>query len=556
MSIFREALAAATTPLDPTGRRTWFVAYDQLSGELGALARTPPRELSIVLVEAPAKAARRPYHQQKLALVLANVRQFALEQARRGVLVRHVVAREGYGEALARVAAEVRAPIGMMRPAERELRAELAPLVAKGLLEEAPHDGWLTTREDFLASQKPTPPWRMDAFYKYVRQRTGILMDRRNKPLGGKLSFDVENRKAWTGTPPAPAAPTFPSDPIKEEVLALVRERFGHHPGRLDAATLPTTQADAEALWEHAMASCLPTFGPFEDAMSTRSRHLFHTRISPVLNLHRLLPARVVRDAAAREDVPLASREGFVRQILGWREFVRHVHEETDGFRAIPGAGPAEVAKTPGDGGFARWAGKPWPGAAGGEHGGALVSVLGAEADVPPAYWGARSGLRCVDEVVASVWDEAYSHHITRLMVLSNVATLLDVSPRALADWFWVAYADAYDWVVEPNVVAMGTFGTGEVMTTKPYVAGSAYIDKMSDYCEGCRFDPKKTCPFPSMYWAYLGRHREALAGVARLKLPLASEGKRTPAQRAHDRGVFERVQRALLRGEELDPGT
>jgi deoxyribodipyrimidine photolyase-related protein len=270
------------------------------------------------------------------------------------------------------------------------------------------------------------------------------------------------------------------------------------------------------------------------------------------------VPARVVADAAAREDVPLASREGFVRQILGWREFVHHVHEETDGFRHMPGAPAPPVASAPGDGGYARWKGVPWRGSAASAHatgdGGSEVSALSAAADVPPAYWGARSGLRCVDEVVRSVWDEAYSHHITRLMVLANVATLLDVSPRALADWFWVAYADAYDWVVEPNVMAMGTFGTGELMTTKPYVAGSAYIDKMSDYCEGCRFDPAKTCPFPSMYWAYLGRHREALQGVQRIKLPLASEAKRTAAQKERDRGVFERVQAALLRGEELEP--
>lgn len=555
MSAFREALAAQQRDLDPSGRRTWFVPYDQLSGDLGALAREPARELAIVLVESPAKAARRPYHKQKLALVLANTRHFAIEQARRGVVVRHVVSAGGYADAVESVVADLGAPVSVMRPAERELRHELAPLVASGRVLESPHEGWLTEPDDFHASQGRRPPWRMEAFYRYVRQKTGILMDARNRPLGGKMSFDTDNRKAWKGEPPAPALPSFRSDPIKEEVLALVAERFAHHPGQLDALALPVTHADAEATWRWARSACLPTFGPYEDAMSTASRSLFHTRISPLLNLHRLLPSRVVREAAALEDVPLASREGFVRQILGWREFVRHVHEATDGFRAMPDGEPVAVAERPGDGGYARWRGEPWPAKGAGGDGGSTVSALGASADVPPAFWGDRSGLRCLDEVVTSVWDEAYSHHITRLMVLSNLATLLDVSPRALADWFWVAYADAYDWVVEPNVMAMGTFGTGELMTTKPYVAGSAYIHKMSDYCDGCRFDPRTTCPLPSMYWAYLGRHRDALADVIRVRLPLAAEAKRTAAQKQHDRAVFERVQAALLRGEELEPG-
>jgi len=154
--------------------------------------------------------------------------------------------------------------------------------------------------------------------------------------------------------------------------------------------------------------------------------------------------------------------------------------------------------------------------------------------------------------VVRSVWEDGYSHHITRLMVLSNIALLLDVSPRELTDWFWIAYVDAYDWVVEPNVHGMGTFGVGELLTTKPYVAGSAYIHKMSDFCEGCRFDPKTTCPLPSLYWAFLGRHREALRGVNRMKLPMASEGKRSLAQKKGDAATFERISRALAAGEEL----
>ena len=158
--------------------------------------------------------------------------------------------------------------------------------------------------------------------------------------------------------------------------------------------------------------------------------------------------------------------------------------------------------------------------------------------------------------MVESVWDEGYSHHITRLMVLSNLASLLDVDPRELTDWFWVAYIDAYDWVVEPNVLGMGTFAAGDLMTTKPYVSGAAYIDRMSDYCGACAFHPKKTCPITPLYWAYLGRHADALEGNPRVALPLRSQAKRTPAQKEADRSTFEEVRATLQRGEALSPSS
>ncbi len=541
MRAFRERL----TRHDPRGRRWLFVPYDQLSAAIGPLAREPARELGIVVIESPTKAGQRPYHQQKLALVLANLRHFALEQAARGVAVRHLVVDGGYGDAIIECAREL-GPLRAMRPAERELRVDLQPAITAGALSYVDHEGWLTTTAQFRASQ-PRTPYRMDSFYRHVRRATGVLMDG-ERPAGGAFSHDADNRKRWRGTPPAPTPPRFVVDDVTAEVGALIRTRFGHHPGRLDLEALPATAADAERLWAWAQGACLASFGPYEDAMARGSRGLFHTRISALLNLHRLLPSRVVADALALA-LPLASQEGFVRQVLGWREFVHHVHEATDGFRA-----QAPVAAAPGDGGYARWAGRPWPRAPRlGDDGGACPSQLGAERPVPPAYWGTRSGMACVDDVVTAVWEDGYSHHITRLMVLSNLAALLDLSPRALTDWFWVAYTDAYDWVVEPNVLAMGSFGT-DVMTTKPYVAGAAYIDRMSDYCRGCAFDPVRTCPFTRMYWAYLDRHRAGLTGNPRMSLALAAAARRAPADRKRDAAVFEQVSAALTAGERLTP--
>ena len=285
--------------------------------------------------------------------------------------------------------------------------------------------------------------------------------------------------------------------------------------------------------------------------MSLQSRGLFHSRMSPVMNLSRIHPMRMVREVQAMS-LPIASKEGFIRQVAGWREFVRWVHLESDGFRdAWP------VAAAPGDAGFARWKGEAWKVAAAcpqGVDGGAKPRTLGGDTPLPPALWGAPSGMRCLDEVVAGVWDEAWSHHITRLMVLGNLATLLDVNARELADWFWVAYMDAWDWVVEPNVLAMATYAAGGVMTTKPYVAGSAYIDRMGDFCGGCDFDPASDCPITPLYWAFLARHEKSLSANPRLKLVMGSLRKRPDARRRADAATFVHVRDVLVKGERLRP--
>jgi deoxyribodipyrimidine photolyase-related protein len=499
---------------EEAGERRWvFVPYDQLHDAIGPLAQEPADELGIVMIESRAKAGRRPYHKQKLALVLSNMRHFALEQAERGVAVRYVDAGDDdYATTLARLHGEL-GTIRVMRPAELELRQELQPLFANGELEELPHEGWLTTGDDFGAIKGP--PWRMDAFYRQVRKRTGILMED-GKPVGGKYSFDADNRERWDGEPAAPPLPTFEVDDVTREVCQLVERTFGDHPGELRPEHLPATRDDAERMWAWALDECMVHFGPYEDAMSTKSTNLFHTRVSPLLNLHRLLPQRVVDDVVAA-DLPRNSKEGFVRQVLGWREFVRHVHETTDGFRDLDD------------------------------------NVLQGDVDLPPVFWGGKpSGLHCLDRVVDDVWREAYSHHITRLMILGNLATLIGVSPRQLSDWFWVAYADAYDWVVEPNVLAMATYGVGELMTTKPYVAGSAYIAKMSDYCKSCAFHPKKTCPITRLYWAFLSRNAERLDGNQRIAMPLRSLEKRKADEVKLDAATATWVRSRLAEGDEL----
>ena len=551
MKAFRRELDARQN--DPAGRRWLLVPYDQLSGAMGPLSREDPSELGIVVVESRWKARRRPYHRQKLALVLANLRHFALEQAERGIAVHHVAGDAPYSRLLEPVLAE-RGPLRTMRPAERELRGDLEPLVRRGRIRVVPHEGWLTSREQFEAVFEGGKRWRMDAFYRHVRRETGILM-RDGKPLGGRLSFDSENRRPWRGEPPAPTPLRHPMDPVKQEVLELVESDFADHPGHLDASALPATAKDAERSWRWAKRHCLEHFGPYEDAMSRSSRALFHTRISALLNLHRLLPGRVVADVAAMK-LPIASQEGFIRQVLGWREFVHHVHDQTDGFRVLPDGSRPDRAASPGPAGYSRWSGRPWrPGRSPKRiDGGACPSALDAEAPLPAAFWGTPSGLSCLDAVVEDVWATGYGHHITRLMVLSNLATLLGVAPREITDWFWVAYTDAYDWVVEPNVLGMGTFAVGDLFTTKPYVSGAAYIHKMSDYCGHCAFSPKRDCPITSLYWAFLDRNEPQLRGNPRLAMPLRSLARRGSRRREHDHRVRDWVHETLERGERLSP--
>ena len=600
---------ASEADFDPASRRWLFVAYDQLSDQIGPLAEEDPGDLGIVLVETSWKPRLRPYHVQKLATLLTSQRHFALEQAERGVAVHYLFSEEPYSEALRTARAELGLdergePLRMQEAAEWELRRVLEPLVEDGHVEVVPHGAWLTTTQQFCEHAGEEPPWRMDRFYRGVRQDTGLLMDG-DSPEGGRYSFDGDNREAWSGEPEAPDTPTFEVDEITAEVGALIEERFADHPGALRLEAIAASRDDVERLWQWALERCMEHFGAYEDAMSSRSSGIFHTRISPLLNLCRLLPERVVHDVA-QADIPLNSKEGFIRQVIGWREFVRHVHRETDGLRRLPGKRSGQSGRNekseqidwrevpaldaPGDGGHARWqewledrdsqaddggedaadvtpVDARWPLDADAAQesseaesdllvqlGGAAPSELGSDGELPPAFWGAPSGLRCLDTVVEDVWREGYSHHITRLMVLGNLATLLDLSPRQLTDWFWVAYADAYDWVVEPNVLGMATFAAGELMTTKPYVSGAAYIHRMSDYCGDCAFHPKKTCPITRWYWAFLERHAEALEGNQRIAMQLRSAQKRSDPEQELDAAYFETARELLEGGELLTP--
>ena len=523
-------------PVDAESVEAWvWLAYDQLNmAFLDALGLEG--QVGVVLIESSHKARRRPYHQQKLGVLLSNQRHFALELQAAGYPVMYVIGQQTYAETLDALSITL-GTIHGVRAAERELRLEVAPLEQAGRLILHKHTGWLTPRTWFVESVGVEPPFRMDAFYRKVRQATGWMMEG-GKPIGGKYSFDAENRFPWKGDPPAPDAPVFVCDEIDAEVEALVRTHYGHHPGGVDLSTQPTSAEDVAQALAFALV-CLPNFGTYEDAMSEKSRGLFHSRLATLVNLHRIMPSRLV-DAVLTSDAPLNSVEGFVRQMI-WREYVRHIHEVTDGFRTLDVDRSISV-RGAGWEGFASHDEEPHP------------NHLSQSNPLPQAYWGATSGLRCLDASVESVMEDGWTHHIPRLMVLSNIANLLDVNPRELTDWFHAAFIDAYDWVVEPNVLGMGTFALGTAMMTKPYVAGSAYINRMSDHCKSCQFHHKKTCPMTRLYWAYLNRHGPSFTGNHRMAIAMKNVARRSDEEKTLDEATFEHVRATLLKAEEVRP--
>ena len=529
---------------DIRNRRWVYIPYDRFTDRTGPLSSAEPgqdpQNTGIVIVESTAKGLRRPYHKKKLVVLISNMRHFALEQAARGVTVLYHWSPESHGTALLRLQQARKLPVlTVMTPAERELRLDLATAQAQGLrLDLVPDTTWASTSAEFLATYgayKHGKQYVMDRFYRRMRQQTGILMTGKRaaaKPVGGQFSFDAANRNPYKGEVPVPIPPTYPPDDITQEVIELVRTTYAHHFGSIENFNLPCTQADCDSFWRFALEHLLPTFGPFEDAMRDDEPQLFHSKTSVLLNLGRLLPMDLIRDVAAASDsgsIPLASAEGFIRQLLGWREFMRHLHEQTDGYRHLRGHVPDEPRTVPQepspDQTSEAASAYPAPPAQPDPYAGATPSALGAALPLPAPYWGTKSGLHCLDTVVAQVIEEGWSHHITRLMVLSNLANLCGFSPRELTDWFWFAYVDAYDWVVEPNVLGMATYADGGLTATKPYVSGAAYINRMSNFCPRCRYDPKKSvgpgsCPFTALYWTFLDRNETSLAGNFRMKMP------------------------------------
>ena len=361
-----------------------------------------------------------------------------------------------------------------------------------------PDTQFLCSRADFAAWADGRRRVRMQDFYAWMRRAHGVLMDG-DEPAGGRWSFDPENREtfaAWrrSGSAPTPPPPIDRADPVLAEVQADLDRHAPGLVGSADDFWLPTTRAEAEAWLDDFVAHRLAGFGPFEDVSDPADPWLRHAAIAPLLNIGLLHPRDCVAaaEAAYRAGaVPLASAEGFIRQVLGWREFVNGVY----------------------------WLRMP-------EY--AALNELDAHAPVPPALAGdARTDLACVQHVADVVERLAWTHHIDRLMIAGNLMLLLGTDPVAANTWFRERFADGYDWVMQANVTGMALHADGGFMATKPYAAGGAYLKRMTGHCKGCRFDPARrtgddACPFTTLYWDFLDRNRDRFAGNPRMAQQVA----------------------------------
>ena len=463
--------------------RLILVLGDQLTDELSALREGDPSRDIVVMAEVMGEASYVPHHPKKIAFLFAAMRKFAAHLEAKGWRVRykrlddpdntHTIPGE-----LIRGAAETGA-VEVLATEAGEFR-----LIAA--LEECPIPVHQFPDDRFLCSHAESDQWaegrkelRMEWFYREMRRKTGLLMEG-DQPAGGKWNYDHDNRK------PAPGDIGF-NGPLRhrpdagtEAVLTLVASRFAGNFGTLDPFWFATDRDGALAALDHFIAHALPRFGDFQDAMLDGNRFLYHSVISMYLNAG-LLGWREICEAAEGAwrsgKAPLNAVEGFVRQIIGWREFMRGIY-----FRQGPD--------------YTR------------------MNALGHDRKLPEFYWTADTAMRCVSRAVEQTRDEAYAHHIQRLMVTGNFALLAGIDPHQVHEWYLAVYADAYEWVEAPNVIGMSQFADGGIVGSKPYVSGGNYINKMSDYCKGCSYEVgeksgDKACPFNYLYWAFLHRHRD-----------------------------------------------
>lgn len=495
-------------PLPPAVARRQLVIVlgDQLDAGSSAFDGFDAAQDLVWMAEVAAESTHVWSAQPRTAVFLAAMRHFALRlvEAGRPLHYRRLDDDDNRGT----LADELAAAIARYRPQRlvmtapgdwRVLQALRGVAAASGLVLELRDDRhFYSTVREFAAHARGRKQLRLEYFYRELRVRHGVLMHG-DEPVGGRWNFDEENRAAFGPEGPGRVPPRtrFAPDAITREVLDLVRTRFAEHPGRLDDFAWPVTRDDALVALERFIAERLPEFGRWQDAMWTGEPWLYHSHLSAALNL-KLLDPREVVGAAERAchagRAPLASVEGFIRQILGWREYVRGLY----------------------------WTRMPAY---------AEVNALDAHAPLPAWYWTGATDMACLREALTQTLDHGYAHHIQRLMVTGLYALMLGVEPRAIHEWYLAVYVDAVEWVELPNVLGMSQYADGGVMASKPYVATGRYIERMSPHCRGCRHDPAQrtgdtACPFTTLYWDFLLRHEARFAANPRMALQVRNLGR------------------------------
>ncbi len=471
--------------------RLVLVLGDQLSSSLSALQAADKAQDVVVMAEAADETAYVRHHPKKIALIFAAMRKFAraLEEAGWQVAYSQLDDTDNAGSIVGELLRRAE-----QYGAQEVLATEPGEWRLITALKYAPLKVHILQDDRFIASHKVFEDWaagrkqlRMEYFYRDMRRETGLLMED-GQPIGGKWNFDHDNRKPAPDDIAFEGPLRFAPDETVEEVLELVEARFGNHFGAVRPFWFATTREEALQQLDHFVSKGLDKFGDYQDAMLNDNRFLYHGLVSTSLNIGLLGPLEVCEAAAqayARGDAPINAAEGFIRQIIGWREYVRGIY-------------------------FLE--GEDYP----------SRNALGHTRALPDLYWGAETRMNCMAKAVEQTREEAYAHHIQRLMVTGNFALLAGVDPEEVHQWYLAVYADAFEWVEAPNTVGMSQFADGGIIASKPYVSSGAYINRMSDYCKSCAYSVstktgEKACPFNLLYWHFLNRHRERFSSNARM---------------------------------------
>ena len=463
---------------------------DQLSHRISSLRNADKACDVVLMAEVMAEARYVPHHKKKLALVFSAMRHFATELQADGWQVDYVQLEDAdnsqslAGEVTRALQRHGASRITVTEPGEWRVREDLSSIPNLTFVED---DRFICPLAAFRRWAHGRRELRMEYFYRDMRRQTGLLMDG-DKPVGGRWNFDAENRKPAGGSLFMPKPPRFAPDAMTEECLALVERVAPRNFGSLRPFWFPVTSAQAQVLLDHFIAHALPLFGETQDAMMQSEAFMHHSLLSMSLNLGLLHPLDVCQRAEVEYlagHAPLEAVEGFIRQIIGWREYVRGIY----------------------------WLKMP-------DY--AASNELKAKRPLPQFYWDGNTAMNCVAQVVGQTRDEAYAHHIQRLMVTGNFALLAGLEPQQVHEWYLSVYADAFEWVELPNTIGMALHADGGLLGSKPYAASGAYINRMSDYCKSCRFDVKKrvgddACPFNALYWDFIARHLQRFSRNPRM---------------------------------------
>ncbi|ESQ75077.1 deoxyribodipyrimidine photo-lyase [Asticcacaulis sp. AC402] len=483
-----------------------------MSTRLGVIAKADRARDVILMAEVMREATYVRHHVKKIAFLFSAMRHFAEAMREAGFQVRYVRLDDGEnsqsleGEVLRAVAELGVRRVVVTEPGEWRLREsfEALRLALPVPLDILPDDRFLCSHEAFNTWAEGRTTLRLEHFYRDMRRRHGLLVEPDGKPCGGQWNFDKDNRKVAPADLKARPRISFRKDAITREVLDLVRTRFPDGFGRLEPFHFAVTRRQALRELDHFIAHILSHFGDYQDAMVKGEPYLYHSLLSTYINAGLLYPLEVCRraEAAWRDGLaPINAVEGFIRQILGWREYIRGIY-----WRFMPDYLDR--------------------------------NALNANRPLPGFFWDGETRMACVAEAVHHTIDHAYSHHIQRLMITGNFALLAGLDPMAVHAWYLAVYADAYEWVELPNTLGMALHADGGLLASKPYAASGNYIHRMSNYCSGCAYDPKvvtgdRACPFNALYWDFIDRHRDRFAGNARMPFVYSTWDKMGPERQS-----------------------